>query len=91
MSGLDILFSDNQKEAMKKLEIFEQRIKKEITDKDDKLKSILDVNGENPKQLHELIDFSNTIDRFDYFINGMYEIPKNIETKIKDIYNSVFE
>ena len=85
------LLSDAQKDAAKKLEIFKSKIKTQLTEKDEKLKSITNVFGKKPLPLEELIDSSIDIHRFDYWINTEYDIPVEIQNKIKLIYESVFE
>ena len=82
--------TEQQKEANKKLEMFKQTIKEKITDKNPEFKNIVSRSGDDSMPLHELIDSGLNDTGFVYEINGLYNVPKNIEKQIEEIYNSLF-
>lgn len=65
-------------------------VKKELTDKNDHLRNIPDVFGENPKPIHELIFHITINNQLYWFLDERYEINKQECELIEDLFHKIF-
>ena len=81
---------NSKKKQIKNWKCLNKQSKKKITDKNPEFKNIVSRSGDDSMPLHELIDSGLNDTGFVYEINGLYNVPKNIEKQIEEIYNSLF-